>query len=287
MFRNLSPGAVGIRLPLAETLALASSVGWEGIDLPVGEAARIADQQGVEALMQMFSDAHMQAGGWGLPLNWRAEYDAAALEELGRQAALAAQLGCMRCYTWLLPFSDDLPFRENFEQHVRQLTPVAQVLGEHGCALGLEFIGPRTMRADHRYGFIYTAEGMLSLATAIGANVGLLFDAWHWYTGLGTLSDIRMLRAEDVIYVHINDAPAGIAVGDQIDNVRCLPGATGVIDLAGFLGTLREIGYRGPVTPEPFDKELAARTPAESCSATFESLTAVWPQESGEQAQQP
>jgi predicted xylose isomerase-like sugar epimerase len=43
----------------------------------------------------------------------------------------------------------------------------------------------------------------------------------------------------------------------QVDNVRALPGETGVIDIAGFLQTLQKIGYDGPVTPEPFAKELA------------------------------
>ena len=45
---------------------------------------------------------------------------------------------------------------------------------------------------------------------------------------------------------------------EQLDNVRDLPGATGVIDIAGFLRALQSIGYDGPVTPEPFKKELAA-----------------------------
>ena len=132
------------------------------------------------------------------------------------------------------------------------------MLAEHGCRLGLEFIGPRTMRENLRYGFIYSPEGMLCLAEAIGANVGLLMDAYHWYTAGGNLADIRTLRAEDVVYVHVNDAPAGVAIEAQLDQVRRLPGATGVIDIAGFLRALESIGYDGPVTPEPFRKELAA-----------------------------
>ena len=276
MFRNLSPGAVGIKLPLAETIELAARTGWEGVDLPVGEATQIAQERGLEAVTELFARSGLKAGGWGLPLNWRVEYDGRALEELGRQASVAHQLGSTRCYTWLLPFSEDRRFRENFNYHVKQLQPIARVLAENGCSLGLEFIGPRTMRADHRYGFVFTPAGMLSLASAIGENVGLLFDAWHWYTGLGTLADIRMLEAHDIVYVHINDAPSGVDVADQLDQVRCLPGATGVIDLAGFLGTLREIGYDGPVTPEPFDKQLAAMPPEEACKRTFDALTSVW-----------
>ena len=59
------------------------------------------------------------------------------------------------------------------------------------------------------------------------------------------------------MYVHVNDAPAGVPVEEQLDNVRALPGETGVIDIAGFLQSLQAIGYDGPVVPEPFKKELA------------------------------
>lgn len=275
MFRNLSPGAIGIRLPFAEALDLARRTGWDGMDLPTAEALSIADQRGAEAVVELYAQSGLRAGGWGLPLNWREPYDRAALESLARQAALAQKLNCTRCYTWLLPFSDERPFRENFAFHVQQLKPVADVLAEHGCALGLEFIGPRSMRADKRYGFIYTIEGMLSLAAAIGSNTGLLVDAWHWHTGLGTLSDLRSMRLEDVVYVHINDAPTNLSVDQLIDNRRALPGATGVIDLQGFLATLHELGYSGPVTPEPFDNSLAQLSPEEASSRTLKALKTV------------
>ena len=97
---------------------------------------------------------------------------------------------------------------------------------------------------------------MLALGREIGPNVGLLLDCWHWYTSHGTLDDLKRLTAEQVVYVHVNDAPAGIPVDEQQDMVRALPGETGVIDIVGFLQTLRAIGYDGPVTPEPFKKEL-------------------------------
>jgi sugar phosphate isomerase/epimerase len=98
---------------------------------------------------------------------------------------------------------------------------------------------------------------MLELGEKIGPNVGLLLDCWHWYTSGGTIEELRKLRPEQVVYVHVNDAPRGIAIDQQIDNVRDLPGATGVIDIRGFLRALKSIGYDGPVTPEPFKKELA------------------------------
>jgi sugar phosphate isomerase/epimerase len=276
MFRNLSPGAIGIRTDLAGAVELAARHGWQGLDLPVVEAAKMAAEHSPAAVAALFERARLRPGGWGLPVNWRAAYGQEALDALDEQAALAQQLGCTRVYTWLLPSSDELPFRENFAHHVARLQPIAAVLERHGCRLGLEFIGPRTMREGKHYGFIYSLEGMLGLAQAIGPNVGLLLDSWHWYTSLGTLADIRGLRADDVVYVHINDAPDGVAVEAQIDQVRRLPGATGVIDLTGFLGALREIGYDGPVTPEPFEQRLATLPPDEACETAHTHLLEVW-----------
>jgi sugar phosphate isomerase/epimerase len=99
-------------------------------------------------------------------------------------------------------------------------------------------------------------QGMLDMGAEIGPNVGLLLDCWHWYTSHGTVEDLRRLKPEQVVYVHVNDAPSGVPVDEQVDSVRCLPGETGVIDIAAFLQVLQSIGYDGPVTPEPFKKEL-------------------------------
>ncbi|NWG21624.1 MAG: sugar phosphate isomerase/epimerase [Chloroflexi bacterium] len=276
MFRNMSPGAIGIRVDFRTTLALAARDGWQGVDLPAGQALALAGETSVEHLCALIAEHGVRLGGWGLPLNWRIPYQRDALDELDRQAALAQALGCTRCYTWVLPASDERPLRENLNFHVQQLRPVAQVLAEHGCRLGLEFIGPRTMRAGKRYGFVYTPEAMILLAQAIGPNVGLLYDSWHWYTAVGAPSDIRTLQAADIVYVHVNDAPAGVLVEDQLDQVRRLPGATGVIDMPGFLQALAEIGYDGPVTPEPFEPRLGELTPEQASAEAAAAMRAIW-----------
>jgi len=276
MYPNLTPGAIGIKTDLAGAVALAQTYTWPGCDLPVVEAARRAAERSADTVAAIFADADVRPGGWGLPINWREPYDQAALAALDAQAAIAAKLGCTRAYTWLMPASNDRPFRENFAFHVGQLRPVAEVLAAHGCRLGLEFVGPRTMRANYRYGFIYSPEAMLSLAEAIGPNVGLLLDCYHWYTAVGTASGIRGLRADDIVYVHVNDAPADTPVDKQLDQVRRLPGATGVIDIAGFLQALREIGYDGPVTPEPFEQSLATLPADEVCRIARDSMRNIW-----------
>jgi sugar phosphate isomerase/epimerase len=100
---------------------------------------------------------------------------------------------------------------------------------------------------------------MMDMAHQIGTgNVGLLLDAWHLYTSGGSVADLDRITAKDVVTVHVNDAPEGVALNDQMDNDRRLPMETGVIDLPGFMKKLAAMGYDGPVTPEPFSKRINA-----------------------------
>jgi len=279
LFKNLNVGALGFRLPFREALEAAKIGGFQGVDLDIDEIEKILDSKSVEDVKRILDQNDLKLGGWGLPVDFRADEETYRkdLERLPDYAWISRELGYHRVFTWILPFSDDLPFEENLNRHVQRLRPVAEILEDHHCHLGLEFVAPKTSRISHKYEFIYTMEGILRLCEAIGTrNLGLLLDSWHWYTSHGSLSQLMRLKGEQVIYVHINDAPAGIPVDEQIDNVRCLPGETGVIDLVGFLKALEGIGYDGPVTPEPFLKKLKDMTPSKAVKIVGESLDRVW-----------
>ena len=107
-------------------------------------------------------------------------------------------------------------------------------------------------------------------------NVGLLVDSWHWYTSHGTVEELVQLSNKDIVHVHVNDAPAGVKVDEQVDNRRGLPATTGVIDMKGFINALVKIGYDGPVEVEPFDQDLRKLEPDTAVQKTAESLGRVW-----------
>ncbi|MFA4030284.1 MAG: hypothetical protein GDYSWBUE_001926 [Candidatus Fervidibacterota bacterium] len=278
MFRNLNPGAIGIHADLERTLKIARDAGFDGVDLMLSEAERLSKEHSISFVVSLYERFGMRVGGCGLPFNWLSEDDyERGLGELPRWAKLARDVGCTRFITWVPSFSDERPYDENFRWHVERFKPIANILGEHGCRLGLEFLGTKSLRIGHKYEFIHTLDQMIELCDAIGTgNVGLLLDSWHWWTSDGTVEDIRKLSCDQVVYVHVNDAPAGIPKDEQIDNVRCLPGETGVIDLVGFLGALRDIGYDGPVTPEPFSKALSELPDEEAALVTARALNRVW-----------
>jgi len=279
MFRNLSPGAIGIRgLSLAESIALAKKSGFAGIDFSIREAAALADEHGIDYVRNLFGRAGILPGQWGLPVAWNRDQWEKDLEQLPALAALGRDLGCTRTCTWCACHSNEREYAENFSWHVERLRPIAEVLKEHDCRLGIEFIGPKTSRARGKYEFIYTLEGMMELAEAIGTgNVGLLLDAWHLYTSGGSVDDLDKITAKDVVAVHVNDAPAGVDRDEQIDNIRRLPMETGVIDLPGFMRKLEEMGYDGPITPEPFSQCVnAIEDPLEAAQLVAEYMDKMW-----------
>jgi sugar phosphate isomerase/epimerase len=278
MYTALQTGAIGIKdITLPGQIQLAADYGFMGLSFSIEEV----EKMGVERAKELFSEKNVRPAAWGLPVNFRAD-DAtfeSSLDRLRQLTATAKKLQCYRTATWILPFSDDRPFKENLEWHRNRLGRIARILADHGCSFGLEFIGPRTLRKSHKYEFIYTMDGMLELCAKIGTgNVGLLLDAWHLYTSHGKVEDLTKLKDKDVVVVHVNDAPRGIAVDDQIDNRRCLPGETGVIDIVAFMKGLSGIGYSGPVIAEPFSESVNKMPAADAARATSESLSKIWKQ---------
>jgi sugar phosphate isomerase/epimerase len=280
--KTLAPGAIGVKgLSLAETIDLAAASGFDSIVFDIREAERIADADGLDALRDLFARSNIRPGYWGLPVAWRNDEKAPTdLKELPKRAKLAADLGCLRATTGVPPTSDDRPYDENFAWTSDHLRPAARIMADFGCHIGIEFIGPKTFRKNARYQFIYNLPQTMQLSAAIGTgNVGLLLDAWHLYTSGGTIADIDTVTAADVVAVHVNDAPAGIPVDEQIDNVRRLPLETGVIDIVGFMHALQRLGYDGPVMPEPFLQrldELGAKDPLAAAREAGASMGALW-----------
>lgn len=259
MYATLNTGAIGVKTNgVHEAIVAAKLGGYAGIELRAPEVADLIEAHGADPVRALLSEAGVRAAVWGLGMDIRGD-DAAwdeALVALRRNAAAMAAIDCTRVTTVLMSGNDERDYDANWRFHVERLTPVAAILAEHGCSLGLEYLGPQTILDRFKYPFVHTMERALELGAAIGPNVGLLLDCWHWYTAGDDLAVIHTARAEQIVHVHINDAPTGIPLAEQIDNRRALPGETGVIDIAGFFGALRGIGYDGPVTAEPFKREL-------------------------------
>jgi sugar phosphate isomerase/epimerase len=258
MYKNLGTGHLGVEADQRRAIEYAARFGFGGVNVHLNEVEKMSAGERQEILSFM-REKGVKWGTSGLPVQFRTSEEEfrRGMGEFPGRAEVLRGLGVTRVTTWILPGHDSLTYRQNFELHRRRLHEAAVILKHNGIRLGLEFVGPKTSRTRSRFHFIYTQREMMELNEAIGTgNVGLLLDSWHWYTSGGTAEDLRQLSNDDVVEVHVNDAPAGIAVEEQLDMQRALPCATGVIDMRTFMNALADLRYDGPVTCEPFDKEL-------------------------------
>jgi sugar phosphate isomerase/epimerase len=276
MFTTLSAEDLALEVTFPEAAELAAFAGFDAVDLPMQElldgdwsAARVREE---------LDRVGVRAGGWWLPIEYREDRDeyVQALASVPRMGELAAAVGARWCNTWMWPFSDRFTYAENYQLHRERLAEIAHILDGYGCVFGLEFVGPKTLREGHDHEFISNLDATLGLIDDIGApNVGVLLDCWQWYASHGTADDLAKLKPGQVTYVHLNDAPTGREIDEQIDDQRMLPGATGVIDVETFLAALATLEFHGPVAVEPYNADLNAFAPRERVRAAYESLNSV------------
>ena len=280
MFQSISLGLANVaETDFEKKLLLAKRHGFSAVE----SSAKEVMENGAENVRALLEKHGMQISGSNLPFHPAQVDDAgfeAAMEALPAQAAALSAVGCTRCIIWIFPGSDTLTKEENYALHKARLSRAAAVLAQYGIRLGLEFIGPYTGRKDKKYTFIYTAEEMLGLAKDCGENIGLLFDAYHWYTGANNRDVFDHIPDERcIVSVHVNDAPDGIDRLELPDSPRALPGETGRIDIACVMDGLQKLGYTGPVVAEPFSPKLAALPTDDDKVACIKAcLDKIWPQ---------
>ena len=237
---------------LSAILRLAQTAGYKGIQVNMRTIAEIADSKSIGHVKNLFEESEVIPGGWFAGDGWRSEESQyqQALKELPRLAQISVNIGCKRCYIWMPNWSNERDYAENFKWHVKRITPIAKILKNYGLRFGLEWQGTKTERANKKYEFIHDMDQTLELIHEIGPdnNVGLLLDSWHIYTSHRPMEDIKKLRGDQVVYVHICNAPEG-DIDKLHDLIREGPTANGAIDLVGFVRNLKEIGYDGPVEP--------------------------------------
>ncbi|UNK19994.1 sugar phosphate isomerase/epimerase [Paenibacillus sp. N3/727] len=265
MLQGLTRAGLGEIANDEQLMELASQYHFQSVDL---EAKELVDRLGAETAVERLLELNLTIGAIGLPVEWRADEHIflEGISQLPATAAAASALGCTRCCTYILP-STDYPGAHFMAVATKRLRICANILGAYGIRLGLEFVGPHHLRTQWKNPFIWTVDETLNWIDAIHEpNVGLLFDSYHWYTNGLNESDILRLRADQIVHVHINDAK-DVPVEDVLDNDRIYPGE-GIINLAGFLRGLHQIGYNGPVaqeiltpsTPTDSPDQLAARS---------------------------
>lgn len=255
---SLNPGAIGVDAKLDELISYAADFRFEALSPPVDEVAALSDAQR-DAVRQRMNQHNLHWGSAGLPVDFRKDQATfkAGIDALPAAAMQLKKAGVTRMNTWIMPRHDTLTYRENFAQHAARLREIGTILDAHDLRLGLEYVGPYTLRAHWRYSFVHSLKETQELIAAIDRpNIGLVLDSFHWFTAHETAADLLSLSNAEIVACDLNDARIGYDIDEQVDGKRMLPLSTGVIDIGAFLDALVTIGYDGPVRAEPFNKPL-------------------------------
>jgi sugar phosphate isomerase/epimerase len=263
----------------ADKIRLAAATGYGGVDWDLGPAKTA----GLEATRALFAELKIKPAIVGLPmarpLPFGGEQAAfqQALTQLADDAAFTAAVGCQKMML-VLPASTTEPRQEQLKVVRDRLAAVADVLQRSRIRLGLEFLGPLYFRQGRAGGppatpFIWNMPDALALAKDVGPNAGVVLDAWHWHHSGSTAADILAADKSRIVHLHVSDAKQ-TPPADVRDNQRLMPGE-GIIDLMGFFGALKQIGYADGISPEPLGRVPAEMTPEEAARLALQTTLAV------------
>ncbi|CAG7651904.1 sugar phosphate isomerase/epimerase family protein [Paenibacillus allorhizosphaerae] len=272
MLRGLTRAGMGDIGSDERLIELAGKYGFQAVDVDV---RGLVERNSVEKVKELLEQNGLVIGNFGFGVEWRASEERfqEGLSKLTQAAAAAQAVGAKNCCTYILP-STDHKAAHFMALATRRLRTCAQILDAFGLRLGLEFVGPHHLRTKWANPFIWTVDETLDWIDAIGQkNVGLLYDSFHWYTNGLTVADIEKLDVNQIVHVHINDAP-DVPVEEALDSGRVYPGE-GVIDLTGFLHGLQNIGYKGAVSQEILSQKKPTDSPevlAQRSKACFDKV---------------
>ena len=282
MYKSLNTGNVNIRANgFAQTLALARKHGFGAVSYN----PKSLETEGIDTFqaLDLMGQYGVIISDFGLPVKITGEDEFnESFSLLEPMARAASRLGIRRCCTWMLSFSNDFGYAENFKRHTDMFRLIAEVLDEYGVLLGVEFLGPESILKSGKYPFIHTLKQLMELCDAVGTgNMGVLLDAHHCYcSGLKGGEFAQYIRSErEIVLVHLNDDAPGVPLDEIKDSPRYYPGepGSGGNDLHGFMSALRQIKYTGPVAVEPFSETLKVMKDDERIAQTVsESINSIW-----------
>lgn len=136
---------------------------------------------------------------------------------------------------------------QDIDRAIVSLQQAAKRAAEFGLRLALEFQAPAALGNN-----LETAASLV--AAAAESNLGICFDAFHYYTGPSKQEDLSCLTAENLFHVQLCDL-AGRPRELAADSDRILPG-DGDFQLGPLIEHFRSIGYREHISVEVMDPRL-------------------------------
>jgi sugar phosphate isomerase/epimerase len=177
---------------------------------------------------------------------------AAMVETFKRRAEQYATFGIQHIYN---PANSTTKIaRDDYKAGLDIIRETGDIAKQFGMVASIEFT-----RAS---GYISNLRTCVQQIRAAGhANVKVLLDCYHFWSGPSKLEDMDLLQKGDIAHVHFQDTPD--TPRELYDNTtRLIPG-DGVSPLTKILQKIQATGYAGPLSVELFLPEFQQGDPYE------------------------
>ena len=187
-----------------------------------------------------------------------------ALEALKRRLELFASLGVKKVYT--TSAGTQKLALDDYKVVADNMRSVGETAKSFNMMVSVEFI-----RASPYMSTLLTA--LKVTREAAHPNFGVMFDFYHFWSGLNKLEDMDQIRPGEIQHVHFQDIPD--LPRELLDNnTRIIPG-DGVSPLNAMLRKLADKGYAGPLSVELFLPKFQNGNPYEVAREIREKCEAV------------
>lgn len=261
----LNTVTVGPDHPLEAIIDQMGRWGYAGMEIEAGRLAQALRGGPVDRVRRWLSDqgiAPASLMAWPL----RVDGDLTKLlEEIRRHGDLARALGAPT----LLVFAGqsgpaDPAERGDFLRHAGESARAFAEAAGDGVTIALEPIGGSD--------WLGTPEHALAIADASGhPRVGVMMDFFHYYRSGVPAASVAAIPVDRLFIVHADDCEDR-PVAELNDSHRVYPGE-GILPLRSRLGLLRQMGYRGHLSIELFNRAYWQRPLPEVVERCYRGLS--------------
>ncbi len=264
-------GDIAMTCGLAEEIAIAGQLGYDWLEIRDAKLEAFLTERSVADLRALFAEARVKplASGGIMSLASSSPSDRRLMEQQAEwRLSMAGAIGCECVVVYPTVGAGDAATGEDRRLLVESLQVISDIAVKYGVRVAYEFIAVRSTP-------VHGVADTMALLDSVGrANVGWLFDFYHFHVADGSLEALARADASRLLLVHISDVKdlpyEALASMDK----RLFPGE-GTAPTASILRTLHQIGYRGPFSVELWSKEYATWDPCEFARVARDKTVAV------------
>jgi sugar phosphate isomerase/epimerase len=259
----------GQKLGIVAKVEIAAQAGYQGIEPWIRELDQFVQEGGsLDDLGKWLRDRGMSVASVIGFFEWIVDDDARrhrGLEEARRNMEMVRQIGGGRIAA--PPFGA----KEQTDLALLNAADRYRTLLELGDQFG---IVPQVEVWGHSQTLGRLGEAALVAIESRHASACILADVYHLYKGGSDYTGLKLLGATSMHLMHFNDYPAQPPRAEITDADRVYPG-DGVAPLAAILRSLCDIGFRGMLSLELFNRAYWQQDPLEVARTGLEKMRGV------------